>query len=77
MKIDEKKLAMVIARSGGLTMEQLAMKSGVSRQTLSLARAGKRIKTDTAPKIAVAMEVDIEDIIERLTIKSQVKKSKF
>ena len=77
MKIDEKKLAMVIARSGGLTMEQLAMKSGVSRQTLSLARAGKRIKTDTAAKIAVALGVDIEDISERLTIKSQVKKSKF
>ena len=46
-------------------MEQLAMKSGVSRQTLSLARAGKRIKTDTAAKIAVALDVDIEDLIER------------
>ena len=65
MRIDEMKFAMVIARAGGLTMEQLAIKSGVSRQTLSLARAGKRIKPDTAAKIAVALDVDISDIIER------------
>ena len=65
MKIDEMKFAMVIARAGGMSMEKLALKSGVSRQTLSLARAGKRIKPDTAAKIAVALDVDIRDIIEK------------
>lgn len=51
MRIDEIKLAVTMAKKR-LNLTQLAALSGISRATLSLAKAGKRIKPDTAAIIA-------------------------
>lgn len=63
MRIDEIKLAVLMARKR-LNLTQLSELSGISRATLSLAKAGKRIKPETIAIIANALEVDINDLIE-------------
>ena len=63
MRIDEIKLAVIMAKKR-LNLTQLAELSGLSRNTLSLAKAGKRIKPETIVMIANALEVDINDLIE-------------
>lgn len=45
-------------------MTELSQKSGISRQTLSAVRHGKRCRTQTAEKIARALGVGIEEIME-------------
>ena len=63
MRIDEIKLAVLMAKKR-LNLTQLSELSGISRTTLSLAKAGKRIKPETIAIIANALEVDINDLIE-------------
>ncbi|WP_352399107.1 helix-turn-helix transcriptional regulator [Anaerotignum sp.] len=63
MRLDEIKLAVIMAKKK-LNLTQLAALSGISRATLSLAKAGKRIKPDTAAIIAQALGVDVSEIIE-------------
>ena len=48
----------------GLNVTQLANECGLSRQTISLAKAGKRIKPETAAAIANALGVEVTDILE-------------
>lgn len=46
------------------TTLQLAEKSGVSRVTISGVRCGKSCSKDTAEKIAKALNVPVENLIE-------------
>ncbi|WP_312047566.1 helix-turn-helix domain-containing protein [Anaerotignum sp.] len=63
MRIDEIKLAVIMARKK-LNLTKLAELSGISRATLSLAKAGKRIKPETAAIIADALRCDVKDLLE-------------
>jgi DNA-binding Xre family transcriptional regulator len=63
MRIDEIKLAVIMAKQK-LNLTQVAELSGISRATLSLAKAGKRIKPETAAIIAQALGVEITEILE-------------
>lgn len=63
MRIDEIKLAVIMARKK-LNLTQVAELSGISRATLSLAKAGKRVKPETAAIIAQALNVDVTELLE-------------
>lgn len=63
MKIDKKKLNIVMARMC-LSTSEIAEKAGMPKPTLSGAIAGKPVKPWTAGKIAKALGVDVTDIIE-------------
>ncbi|WP_276914038.1 helix-turn-helix domain-containing protein [Aneurinibacillus aneurinilyticus] len=52
-----------IRESKGMTMEQLAEKSGLSQPTISLVENDKRRTTETLSKIAHALEVSLDDIL--------------
>ena len=64
LRLNETKTLVAMARIGFNTVS-LSAKSGVSRQTISYALAGKRIRTDVVAKLAVALGVDVADIIEK------------
>lgn len=63
MRIDEIKLAVIMARQK-LNLTQLAELSGISRATLGLAKAGKRVKPETAAILANALKVDVTELLE-------------
>ncbi|MEA5058045.1 MAG: helix-turn-helix transcriptional regulator [Anaerotignum propionicum] len=63
MRIDEIKLAVIMAKKK-LNLTQVAELSGISRATLSLAKAGKRIKPETAAIIADALKCDVKELLE-------------
>ena len=63
MRLDAIKLAVAMAKKG-YNMISLAQACGVSRGTLSVAKAGKRIKPDTVMKIAKVLEVEMEELLE-------------
>lgn len=63
MRLDAIKLAVAMAKKG-YNLASLAQACGISRGTLSVAKAGKRIKPETALKIANALNVELEDILE-------------
>jgi DNA-binding Xre family transcriptional regulator len=63
MRLDEIKFAVAMVKKGYNTVS-LAQACGVSRATLSAAKAGKRIKADTVLKIAKVLEVEMEDLLE-------------
>lgn len=63
MRIDEIKFAVAMVKKG-FNMTTLAKECGLSRQTLGLAKAGKRIKPETAAIIANALGVDVTDLLE-------------
>lgn len=63
MNIDSKKLMLLMAKKG-MNFKDLAEKSNVSRATISYANNGKRCRADVIGKIAAALEVEPEAIIE-------------
>lgn len=63
MRLDRVKLIMFIAEKD-LTLAKLSEMSGVSRQTLSYVKSGKRCTLETADKIARALNVDVQEIAE-------------
>lgn len=63
MRFDEIKLAVAMAKKG-LNLTRLSQESGVSRQTLSMVKAGKRCKVDIAIKIAKALDCDVKELLE-------------
>ncbi len=63
MRIDRIKLLILIATKDISTLE-LAKKSGLSRQTISCIKQGKRCREETAKKIAKALDVDVTEILE-------------
>jgi transcriptional regulator with XRE-family HTH domain len=65
MKLDAKRLNYEMAKAC-MNMKELSEKSGVSKQTLVAAKAGRRNpKPSTIGKIAKALDVIIDDIIEK------------
>lgn len=63
MRIDRKKLVVAMLDKNQTTL-QLAEKSGVSRVTISGVRCGKSCSKSTAEKIAKALNVPVENLIE-------------
>lgn len=63
MRLDEIKFAVAMVKKG-LNMNGLAKECGISRNTLSAAKAGKRIKPETAAAIANALGVEVTDLLE-------------
>lgn len=63
MRIDRRKLVVAMLDRNQTTL-QLAEKSGVSRVTISGVRCGKSCSKDTAEKIAKALNVPVENLIE-------------
>lgn len=64
MKIDVKKLEMAMA-CACMNASEIASKAEISRQTVATAKQGKRIGPATVGKIAKALGVDPEEIIEK------------
>lgn len=63
MRIDRKKLAVEMIEKD-LNVIQLSKISGLSRATISNVRCGKSCSMDTVEKIAKALEVKVDDLIE-------------
>lgn len=63
MRIDRIKLAAELARQD-MTQKRLAELSGVSRVTVNYIKAGKSCKEDVGNKIAAALHVPIEALLE-------------
>lgn len=63
MRIDRVKLCAVIVKKD-LTGLELAKKAGISAQTLCSIRKGRSCRDDTGEKIAVALGVDICELLE-------------
>lgn len=63
MRIDRKKLVLTMMDKNQNVL-QLAEKSGVSRVTISGVKCGKSCSKTTAEKIAKALNVPVENLIE-------------
>jgi len=63
MRLDAIKFAVAMVKKN-YNMNSLAEACGISRNTLSAAKAGKRIKPETAFKIAKILEVELEELLE-------------
>lgn len=63
MRIDRIKFCAITVKKD-LTFVRLSEISGVSKQTLSYIKQGKRCSEKTALKIAKALNVDIHEILE-------------
>lgn len=61
MRVDPKKLELCLARA---CMSESDLRTGTSPQTLLKIRKGMEVKPKTAGKIALALGVDITDIIK-------------
>lgn len=64
MRIDRKKLAHLLVDKD-LTVKEVAEKVGVSRQTITNIKQGKRCLDVIGYKLAEALGVDVTEIIER------------
>lgn len=63
MRINRKKLLLAML-DHDMKVNQLVKKSGLSRCTVSAVRGGKSCNMETVQKIAMALEVEPEEIIE-------------
>ena len=63
MRIDRIKLIAEMARKD-LTVKALAEKALVSRMTVSAMRCGKSVNENSARRVAQALDVEIEDLLE-------------
>lgn len=63
MRIDRIKLATELARQD-MTQKRLAEMSGVSRATVNYVRAGKSCTDEVGQKIALALGVDVTELLE-------------
>ena len=64
MRISKKKLSIAMATSG-FSFIDLSKESGVSRTTLSYINNGKSCRPDVAGKIARALSMPVEQLIEQ------------
>ena len=64
MRISGPKLAYHLADQE-ITLTKLSAKAGVSRGTLSMIKSGKRCSDETGLKIAEALGVKPEDLLEK------------
>lgn len=65
MQIDRIKLIAEMARQR-ITLKELSEKSGVSRVTISAIRSGKMCNTHTGTKLAEALGLNVDDLIEEV-----------
>lgn len=63
MRIDRIKLIAEMARKD-MTVKALAEKAIVSRMTVSAMRCGKSVNENSARRVAQALGVDVEDLLE-------------
>lgn len=63
MKLNEIKFAVAMVKAE-MKMNDLVKASGISRNTLSAAKGGKRIRPETATAIANALGVEVTDLLE-------------
>lgn len=63
MRIDRIKLVTELAKQD-MTQKRLAEKAGVSRATINYIRSGKSCSDEIGNKIAVALNVPIEKLLE-------------
>lgn len=63
MRVDRIKLIATMARKD-LTVKALAEKALVSRMTVSAMRCGKSVNENSARRVAQALGVDVEDLLE-------------
>ena len=63
MRIDRVKFISELARRD-IKAKDIAENAGVSRATVSAIRGGKTIAPDTAQKIAAALNVPVETLVE-------------
>ena len=63
MRLDRVRFAAALARRD-ITINELAHLSGLSRNTISGVKAGRRCSTETGEKIASALCVKITDLLE-------------
>lgn len=61
MRIDRGKLAAIL-RTRDITQTQLAEKACISRMTVSNVLCGRSCSTETAQKVADALQIPVEDI---------------
>lgn len=61
MRVDPKKLELYLAKA---CMSESDLRTGTSPQTLLKIRKGMEVKPKTVGKIAIALGVDVIDIIE-------------
>ena len=64
MNINSLRIKLLTAKSG-FTLSLLAEKAGISRQTLSTSLTRNTCRADTALKIAQALEIPLEQLIEK------------
>ena len=65
MKINKNKLALAMLNAGISSAKGLSAKAGVSVNTISRSNNGGSVKLPTLGKVAQALGVDPEDIIEK------------
>lgn len=65
MKINSIKLAVAMAKKN-INIKKLSEKSHVSRATISHAKSGKDVSLDIVAKLAVALEIAVDDILEEI-----------
>lgn len=63
LKIDNKKL-LIIMTIRCISIKKLAEKSGVSRGTISAVKAGKSCSYLTIGKLAKALDIPVQELIE-------------
>jgi len=64
MRIDRVRLAAEMAKREWRDYH-VAKLAGISRSTMSAVRGGKSIKTETAGKIAIALNLPVEQLVEK------------
>ena len=63
MRIDRVKFVSELVKQD-ITQKELAEKSGVSRATINYIRCGKSCRDDIGHKIAKALNVKVQDLLE-------------
>lgn len=64
MKLSSRKMNIIMAEQG-VNTPMLAVKSNVSRNTISAVLNGKTCRRDTAGKIAKALGVSVAELVEK------------
>lgn len=64
MRIDRLKFVTELTKQD-LTLIELSKRSGVNRVTLSNVKCGKACREDIAQKVAKALNIDLEKLIEK------------
>ena len=64
MRIDKVKFATELARAD-VSVKELAIRTGVSRVTISAIKSGKSCSNDTAKKLAAGLGVAVADLVQQ------------